>query len=82
MAEINSILNTYTGALALLALCVLIGCVVYLAVNLNRQKKALEEANAELQDRIDNPGALENIMDLAREFLGLENPDTIIIDPN
>ena len=47
MADMNSILNSYTGALALLALCVLIGCVVYLAVNLNRQKKALEEVRGE-----------------------------------
>ena len=50
--------------------------------DMRQEAAALEEANAELQERIDNPGALENIMDLAREFLGLEDPDTIIIDPN
>lgn len=47
MADMNSILNSYTGALALLALCVLIGIVVYLAVSLGRQKKALEEVRSE-----------------------------------
>ena len=50
--------------------------------DMRQEAAALEEANAELQERSDNPGALENIMDLAREFLGLEDPDTIIIDPN
>lgn len=42
----------------------------------------LEEENAALEEKIENPGALESIKELAREFLGLVDPDTIVIDPN
>ena len=50
MAEMNSILNSYAGALALLALVVLLGFIVLMAVQMNRQKKALEKLQAE-QDK-------------------------------
>ena len=42
MADINSILNSYTGALALLALVVLIGGFIALLVISLRQKKRLD----------------------------------------
>ncbi len=50
MAEMNTILNSYAGALALLALVVLLGFIVLMAVQTNRQKKALEKLQAE-QDK-------------------------------
>lgn len=50
MAEMNSILNSYAGALALLALVVLLGFIVLMAVQMNKQKKALEKLQAE-QDK-------------------------------
>ncbi len=50
--------------------------------DMRQEAAALEDANAALEDKLENPGALENIMELAREFLGLEDPDTIIIDPS
>lgn len=50
MAEMNYILNSYAGALALLALVVLLGFIVLMAVQMNRQKKALEKLQAE-QDK-------------------------------
>ena len=49
---------------------------------LRSEAAALEEENAALTEKIENPGALENILDLARELLGLVDPDTVIIDPN
>ena len=50
--------------------------------DMRSEAAALEEENAALEDKIENPGALESIKELARELLGLVDPDTIIIDPN
>ena len=50
--------------------------------DMRQEAAALEEQNADLQNRVDNPDDIDNIMDLAREWLGLVDPDTIIIDPN
>ena len=40
----------------------------------------LEYANSELQDKVANPDSAQNIKDVAREELGLVDPNTIIID--
>lgn len=50
--------------------------------DMRSEAAALEEENAALEEKIENQGALENIMEIARELLGLADPDTIIIDPN
>lgn len=50
--------------------------------DMRQEAAALEDANAELEDRLENPDSMDNIFDLAREWLGLADPDTIIIDPN
>lgn len=50
--------------------------------DMRSEAAALEEENADLKDKLENPGALENIQELAQELLGLVDPDTIIIDPN
>lgn len=50
--------------------------------DMRQEAAALEDANAALEDKLENPEAIENIIDLAREWLGLADPDTIIIDPN
>ena len=50
--------------------------------DMRSEAAALEEENAALGEKIENPGALENIRELARELLGLVDPDTIVIDPN
>ena len=41
---------------------------------------ALEDENAALEEKIGNLGTLESIRDIAREILGLVDPDTIIIE--
>lgn len=50
--------------------------------DMRSEAAALEEENAALEEKIENQGALENIMEIARELLGLADPDTIIIDPS
>ena len=42
----------------------------------------LEHENAELADKIGNMGSSSVIEDIAREELGLVDPDTVIINPN
>ena len=43
---------------------------------------ALEEENADLQDRIDNIDSAQVIQQIAEEELGLVDPDTVIINPD
>ena len=50
--------------------------------DMRQEAAALEDANAVLEDKLENPDSMENILDLAWEWLGLADPDTIIIDPN
>ena len=42
----------------------------------------LEHENAELADKTENVDSSSVIRDIARDALGLVDPDTIIIDPN
>ena len=50
--------------------------------DMRSEAAALEDENAALEEKIGNLGTLEGIRDIAREILGLVDPDTIIIDPN
>ena len=50
--------------------------------DLKDQAAALEQENADLQDKIDKVGSVEGIQEIARDELGLEDPDTIIIRPS
>ena len=72
----------------------LIVCTITLAalsVSINNTKAALEEdrrraaileqENAALSEDIANLGTIESIRNLARRFLGLFDPDTIIFSP-
>ena len=48
-----------------------------------RQKAAaLEQEKADLNDKIGNAGSMQGAEDVARESLGLVDPDTILITPN
>ena len=42
---------------------------------------ALEQENRDLQDKIDNVDSVQGVQDIAREELGLVDPDTIVIQP-
>ena len=42
---------------------------------------ALEQENRDLQEKIDDVDSVEGVQDIAREELGLVDPDTIVIQP-
>lgn len=50
------------------------------AAELRRQIAALEQRNEELRQDIDELGTTDSIRKIAREELGLVDPDTIIIE--
>ena len=43
---------------------------------------ALEQENADLQEDIEALGSAQSIQEIAKESLGLVDPDTVIIKPN
>ena len=49
--------------------------------DLKDEASGLEYANAELEQKTDELGSIQSIQDIAKEELGLVDPDTIIIDP-
>ena len=49
--------------------------------NLRDEASALEHANQELKEKTDELGSVKSIEDIAKEELGLVDPDTVIIDP-
>ena len=46
------------------------------------QAAALEQENTELTEKKENLGSSSSIKEIAKEELGLVDPDTIIFDPN
>ena len=48
---------------------------------LKEKASDLEYANAELEQKTEELGSVQSIQDIAREELGLVDPDIIIIDP-
>ena len=42
---------------------------------------ALEQENRDLQEKIDNADSVQGVQDIAREELGLVDPNTIVIQP-
>ena len=49
--------------------------------NLREEASDLEHANTELEKKTDELGSVKSLEDIAREELGLVDPNTIIIDP-
>jgi len=45
------------------------------------QAGRLEEENAKLEQNIDSLGTLDGVIQIARDELGLEDPDTVILVP-
>ena len=48
---------------------------------LRQQAQQLTEERDRLQDKIDKLGTLEGVEDIAKDELGLVDPDTVIIQP-
>ena len=49
--------------------------------NLKDKAADYEHANGVLDERMEDPDSVQNIMDIAKEELGLVDPDTVVIDP-
>ena len=41
----------------------------------------LEQENSQLEDKIDSLGSIDSVEDIAKDQLGLVDPDTVIIEP-
>ena len=51
------------------------------ANNLKEQAAQLEQENQRLEEKIDDLGSVGSVEDIAKDELGLVNPDTVIIQP-
>ena len=49
--------------------------------NMRKEASALEHANSELVEKTGELGSVKSLEDIAREELGLVDPDTVMIDP-
>jgi len=49
--------------------------------DLKDEAAAVEYANEELDEKLADPDAVKNILAIAKEELGLVDPDTILIEP-
>lgn len=49
--------------------------------NLRQEAAAIEQKNRELQEKIENLGSVQSVQDIAREELGLVDPNTVMIQP-
>lgn len=49
--------------------------------DLKQEAAVLEQDNADLQEKIDDLGSVQSVKDIAREEMGLVDPNTILIDP-
>ena len=49
--------------------------------NLRQEASALEHENSELEKKTDELGSVKSVADIAKEELGLVDPDTVVIDP-
>ena len=49
--------------------------------SLKDQASQLEQDNGQLKDKIDALGSVDSVEDIAKDELGLVDPDTVIIDP-
>lgn len=49
--------------------------------NLKDEAAAIEQKNEDLQQKTDDLGSVQSVEDIAREELGLVDPDSVIIEP-
>lgn len=83
--------QTATKVMLILALVLSTGALITLRVSTDAVKKendalyaqaaALSESNEELREDIEKLGSVDSAMDIAREELGLVQPDVIIYEP-
>ena len=66
---------------ALLALTWVRSSIQARTADMQAQAAELEYQNEELEKKIDQLDSVQSVMDIAREELGLINPDEVVIDP-
>ena len=49
--------------------------------DLRAQAAALEQDNADLEEKIEDLGSVQSVHDIAQEELGLVSPDTVVFQP-
>lgn len=92
--RIRLVYRRSSTALKLLVLSMVVFCTVALIVlgvgihhtktqteQMRQQAAQLEQENSDLEERISELGSVQSVIRIAREMLGLEDPDTVIIDP-
>ena len=75
------ILLILTSIVALIALRWVHGGILTEIADLKEEASGLEYANQELDRKTEELGSVQSIQDIAKEELGLVDPDTILIDP-
>ena len=50
--------------------------------DMRQEAAALQGENTELEEKIGKLGSVQSIQDIAREELGLVDPNTVVINPN
>ena len=80
--KIALVLLILVCAAALVALGVVRGRIEARTQALLDQAAALEQDNADLKEKTDQLGTSSIIKEIAREELGLVDPDTVLITPN
>lgn len=81
MLKIILILLILTSIVALIALRWVHNGILTEIADLKEEASGLEYANEELEKKTEELGSVQSIQDIAKEELGLVDPDTILIDP-
>ena len=79
--KIILILLILTSIVALIALRWVHAGILTEIADLKEEASGLEYANEELEKKTEELGSVQSIQDIAKEELGLVDPDTILIDP-
>ena len=79
--KIILILLILTSIVALVALRWVHNGILTEIADLKEEASGLEHANEVLDQKTEELGSVQSIQDIAKEELGLVDPDTILIDP-
>ena len=75
------ILLILTSIVALIALRWVHSGILTEIADLKKEASGLEHTNEELERKQEELGSVQSIQDIAKEELGLVDPDTVLIDP-
>lgn len=79
--KIILILLILTSIVAMVALRWVHNGILTEIADLKQEASSLEHANEELEKKQEELGSVQSIQDIAKEELGLVDPDTVLIDP-